>query len=222
MESVGPPGIGVIFDMDGVLVDSAQAHRESWKVLAEEIGIPFAKEDFDRTFGRQNRDIIPIALGIHEPDRVAELGDRKEAIYRDLVRAEPPIVAGAIQLVRELHGMGVKLAVGSSAPSENVKLIVDAMGLDHCFHALVTGDEVEKGKPDPEVFLRCARKLSCDPARCVVVEDAPAGVDAAVHAGAKVVAVLIHHTADAFADADRCVDRLSSLTAAELIELAGS
>lgn len=212
--------IGVIFDMDGVLVDSGDAHFESWKALAHEIGREFSEQDFALSFGRQNQDIIPMILGINDPNEVTRLADRKEQIYRDLVRADPPIVEGAVELVRSLHEHGVKLSVGSSAPAANVHLIVDAMDLRDVFDALVTGDEVTRGKPDPEVFQTCAAKIGCAPQNCVVVEDAPAGIEAAVRAGCCAVAVLIHHEACAFHGATETVHALSELTSDSLMALA--
>jgi beta-phosphoglucomutase len=196
MES--PVPIGVIFDMDGVLVDSAAPHFESWKLLAEECGGTVTEHQFAATFGRQNRDIIPILFGQVGETRMRELSIRKEELYRALVREDTPVLPGAVNLVRELHEAGVRLAVGSSGPRENIDLVLSAMGLADRICAIVSGDEVTRGKPDPQVFLFCAERLGIEAGRCVVVEDAPVGVEAARAAGARAVAILTYHPAEAF------------------------
>lgn len=211
---------GIIFDMDGVLVDSAAPHRESWRQLVAECGGSMTDEQFARTFGQQNRDIIPQLLGEVSDERMIELGDRKEAIYRDLIRHNPPIVPGAITLVRELHEAGARLAVGSSGPRANIELVLTAMGIADCMDAVISGDDVTRGKPDPQVFQMAAERLGLIPARCVVVEDAPVGVTAAKAAGARAVAILIHHPAEAFEGADLIVPRLADLKAEALLALA--
>ncbi len=212
--------IGVIFDMDGVLVDSADAHFESWMLLAAERGVSVTREQFDATFGRQNRDIIPIVFGESRDREVAAMSDRKEELYRDLVRTRPPVVDGSVQLVRGLHDAGAMLAVGSSAPRANIDLILDCMGVSALISAVVSADDVTRGKPDPQVFAVCCERLGLPPARCVVVEDAPAGTQAGRAAGAKTVAVLIHHREAAFVGVDLAVPRLADLTVEDLVALA--
>ena len=216
------PPIAVIFDMDGVLVDSAAPHFQSWQRLAEECGGTVTDEQFAETFGRQNRDIIPRLFGTVSDDRLRALADRKEEIYRDLVRENPPIVAGAVNLVRDLYASGVRLAVGSSGPRENIELILDGMRVRDCFAAVISSDDVTRGKPDPQVFVLAIDRLGVPPSRCVVVEDAPVGIAAAKAAEARAVAVLLHHSSDAFADADLRVQCLADLSAERLISLARS
>ncbi len=209
----------VIFDMDGVLVDSADAHLHSWQKLAEEINATVTAEQFAATFGRQNRDIIPLLFGDVSDHRLRDLGDRKEELYRELVRGCVPAVPGAVELVRGLHEAGMRLAIGSSGPLQNLELILDEMALRECFDVIVSADDVTRGKPDPQVFLLAAKRLSCPPFRCVVVEDAPSGVQAARSAGAFAVAILMHHPARAFDGADLIVPRLADLTVQRLSQL---
>lgn len=211
---------GVIFDMDGVLVDSADAHFESWRRLGSELSKDVTREQFTRTFGRPNNAIIPILFDIDDEQEVQRLADRKEAIYRDLVRADPPIVDGAVRLVRKLHNAGARLAVGSSAPRENIDLILDAMNVTDLIEVVVSAGEVARGKPDPQVFSLACKRLRLAPGRCVVIEDAPAGVQAAKRAGCQCIAVAIHHGADALAGADTVVERLTELDVPAVLELA--
>lgn len=216
---VDKDGIGVIFDMDGVLIDSADAHLRSWRLLGEENGATISHEQFMRTFGRPNREIIPILLDEHDGRRVARLAERKEEIYRDLIREDPPLVDGASALLRELQERGVRIGIGSSGPPANIRLVVEALGAEHLIRAVVSGDDVERGKPDPQVFELSARRLELSPSRCVVIEDAPVGVEAAKAAGALAVAVLLHHSAEKFRAADLIVQRLRELTADRLMRM---
>lgn len=212
--------IGVIFDMDGVLVDSAAAHLRSWRQLAAEHGGSVTDQQFAATFGQQNRDIVPLLFGPVPPQRLAALADRKEAIYRELVRDEPPVVEGAVELIRALDAAGAALAVGSSGPLANIELILRGMGVRGLIRHIVSGDDVTRGKPDPQVFRLACERLELPPSACVVIEDAPVGVQAAHGAGAKAVAVLMHHPASAFPQADLVVPQLSDLSAPRLLALA--
>ena len=225
MKSPGP--IGVIFDMDGVLVDSAAPHFESWKLLAAECGGTVTRDQFAATFGRQNRDIVPILFGEVSEARMRELSDRKEELYRDLVRKNPPILPGAGELIRGLHQAGVRLAVGSSGPRENIDLVLEAMWLANRISVVVSGDDVTRGKPDPQVFLLCAERLGISAGRCIVVEDAPVGIEAARAAGARAVAVLTYHPLEAFdrlprdRRPDLVLERVADASVERLISLLG-
>ena len=190
----------VIFDMDGVLVDSYHAHFESWKALAASDGVAFDEARFAATFGRTSRDII-LRLWPGPPDAVAvrALDDRKEALYREIVGRDFPAMDGARELLTSLRAAGVALAVGSSGPPENVELAVERLGGEF-FAATVTGRDVERGKPDPQVFLLAAERLGVAPQACLVIEDAPDGVEAAHAAGMTAVALL--STGRAAADFD--------------------
>lgn len=211
--------VGVIFDMDGVLVDSSEAHWQSWRRLLEENGRSATKETFAQTFGKQNRDIIPILFGPVAPERLIELSNRKEEIYRDIIRDRVPIVYGAVRLISDLAAAGAKLAIGSSGPLANIQLVLNAMNVAHLFSAIVSADDVTRGKPDPQVFSLACQRLALPPARCVVVEDAPVGITAARAAGTKSVAVLMHHPAVSFHMADFVVPALTALNARRLLEL---
>ena len=179
----------VLFDLDGVLVDSYDAHRRSWRQLAAEEGLPFLAEEFRTSFGRTAREAIA-GFWPGRASEAARLDARKEALYRAEIEARFPAMDGARELVRALHEAGLALAIASSAPPENVELTVERLAVRGCFAATVTGRDVERGKPDPQVFLLAAERLGVAPERCVVVEDAPVGVEAARRGGMKVVALL--------------------------------
>ncbi len=176
--------LAVIFDMDGVLVDSYQAHFESWKRAGEERGLGMTEVDFKRTFGRTSKDIIHYLWPGRYTDEEAVVFDvRKEALYREVLGENFPEMDGAGELIGSLHAAGFLLAIGSSGPPENVALIRGKVGNGQYFSAAVTGAEVKRGKPDPQVFLMAAGKLGIAPAKCAVIEDAPVGVEAARRAG---------------------------------------
>jgi beta-phosphoglucomutase len=172
----------VLWDLDGVIIDSAAQHRESWRQLAEENGLPYTDESFWAHFGRRNADVIPAMFGVTEPGRVAALADRKEAIYRALLAKEAAALPGARELMAALHLAGFRQAIGSSAPMQNLDLIVSLLDLAPYLTAWVSGESVAHGKPAPDLFLAAAERCDVAPARCLVIEDAPAGIQAA-HAG---------------------------------------
>jgi beta-phosphoglucomutase len=214
-----PDALGVIFDMDGVLVDSHAPHLESWRRLARELGLSVSDDAFDRAFGRTSRDIIRMLFGDGRDDNeIRDLDRRKEAIYRDLIRHDVPAMPGAVDLVRALAADGFRIAIGSSGPPENIALVESAMDLTPCLSARVTGADVSRGKPDPQVFQLAAKRMHLPPRRCVVIEDAPVGIEAAKRAGCAAVALTSTHNAAAFEGADGVVDRLSDLTPSALRE----
>jgi len=218
--------IGVIFDWDGVVIDSHDQHEQAWFRLAEELGKPMTKELFVASFGMRNESIIPGLFqwteeGEHK--RIAELGDRKEEIYREILREtgiEP--LPGVRELLTELKTAGVPTSVGSSTSRLNIDTIIDVADLGGFFSAIVAAEDVTKGKPEPDVFLKGAQKLERDPARCVVFEDAFAGIEAGKRAGMKVVGVATTHTADKLVEADIAVESLTGFGLAEIEQLIGA
>jgi beta-phosphoglucomutase len=185
----------VIFDMDGVLVDSYRAHYESWRLLGLKHGLTMTEAEFTATFGRTSADIIRNLWGdaVDEAD-IPAWDDEKEALYRDELRKSFPAMDGASELLDALAAAGIKMAVGSSGPPENVQLVLDCLPGAEAFTATVTGQDVTRGKPDPEVFLIAGEKLGVAPEDCAVIEDATAGIEAARRAG--MTAVAITGTAD--------------------------
>jgi len=199
--------------MDGVLVDSTEAHYAAWCGLAGEIGVTCSRDIFESTFGMHNRQIIPLWLARELPDEELDrLSRRKEEIYREVAPSSITALPGVRELIDVLaRERDFALAVGSSGPRPNIELVLDLLGAADKFAALSTGDEVRHGKPDPEVFLIAARKLGLPPRRCAVIEDAPQGVKAGIAAGAKVVAVTSTKPAEELREAHLVVDALSEI-----------
>ena len=221
---MGPmPNLAVIFDMDGVLIDSYQAHFAGWSQLYKELKIPYTESDFAADFGRTSRDILARKFGEQMDDaRIRELDERKEALFRDSIRASFPAMDGALELIDALAADGFKLAIGSSAPSENISLCLERLARGERFGAVVTGQDVKHGKPDPQVFQLAASRLGVAPEHCVVVEDAVHGIEAANRAGMTSVALTGTSTRDELASADLIVDSLRDLTPTSLRALIGS
>ena len=213
----------VIFDIDGVLVDSYRAHFESWRRLAAERGLEVTEAMFAACFGRTSRDIIRGWWGDAVGDAEARaLDERKEALYRDIVRADFPAMDGAVELIESLHAGGFKLAVGSSGPPANVDLVLAKLNRDGRFSAKVTGEDVTRGKPDPQVFLVAAKRLGVPPGSCAVVEDAKAGVAAANAAGMASIGLTGTTDRAGLAHAKLVVASLRELTAERIKRLLAS
>ncbi len=212
--------MGVIFDLDGVLVDTGWAHKQSWFDLAEKEGFSMSDEFFYSTFGMQNYMIIPMLTGRELPrDQIDRMADWKEQRYREIIadRLEPS--DGAEELLADLKNSGFLTAVGSSAPRANLDLVLERVNLRDCFDACVSGEQVTHSKPAPDTFLKAAEKLALSPGRCAVVEDAVQGVEAGKAAGMPVAAVTTTRERADLTIADIVVDSLAELTANDFIKL---
>jgi beta-phosphoglucomutase family hydrolase len=181
----------VLWDMDGTLVDSEEFHWLSWRDTMSAEGVPVTHDQFLATFGQRNDAILPNWLGAGATaETIQRIGDAKEALYRKLVRERGihPL-PGAREWIERLHQQGWRQAIASSAPRANVEVVLEVLGLTADFEAIVSAEDVTAGKPDPQVFLKAAAKLGIPPARCIVVEDAAAGVEAARRAGMRSIGV---------------------------------
>jgi len=212
---------GVLWDMDGVLVDTSEYHYPAWLGALSEHGIPFTYEQFRDTFGMNNAAILEILLGdAASPDLVVEIADRKEELFRQAVKGHVRALPGAREWLERLRDWGVRQAIASSGPLENIAALVDELGIRPYFDALVSGANLP-GKPDPAVFLEAARKIGVPSERCVVIEDAVAGVEAARRAGMKCIAVTTTNPTDALQAADIVVERLDALSVKAFKQLLG-
>jgi beta-phosphoglucomutase len=202
----------VIFDVDGVLIDSYQAHFESWLRMFAEHDVSFTEAEFRKTFGRTSHDIIAALYGSDLTDaEIRAWDDRKEALYRDIIREKFPAIDGAVELLDALHAAGFKLGVGSSGPPENIQLTLDCLKRGDLFDSVVTRVDVTRGKPDPQVFQIAGERLGAKPEQCVVVEDAPAGIEAANRAGMASVALTGTASREELSHARLIVDSLREL-----------
>ena len=212
------PPWAAVFDWDGVILDSSRHHEESWERLAKERGKPLPDGHFRRGFGRRNIEIMRDMLGWSQDLReIDQLSRRKEQLYRAVVEewGIDPLPGVRIWLER-LAEAGIPCGIGSSTEEKNVRLGLKKLGLEDFFQTAVTAEHVQRGKPAPDVFLEVSRRLRVEPSRCVVFEDAPAGVEAGRGAGMKVVGVTTTHPGGHLEGVFREVARLDELTVPEV------
>lgn len=175
----------VIFDLDGVITDTAEYHFLSWKRLAEEEGIEFSREDNDKFRGISRRDCLEILLKdrVLSEEEKDKLADRKNIYYREYLKDldESNILPGVEQLINYLRKKNYKLAVASS--SKNTLRVLDRLGITDVFDAIADGNSVENSKPAPDIFLYTAKQLEVNPEGCIVIEDSASGIEAANKAG---------------------------------------
>ncbi|MDQ6788736.1 MAG: HAD family phosphatase [Acidobacteriota bacterium] len=211
-----------IFDMDGTLVDNMRFHAEAWqKMLAENDLIVDTHDFLVKTAGKTNREIIPNFFENASEERLLEVGQRKETIYRELFLPERRAIAGAIEFLTEAQNLGVKMAVATAAPIANMEFILDGLDLRKFFTAVTTAADVSNGKPNPEVFIKSAEKLGVEPKNCIVFEDAINGFEAAYRAGMKSIGIATVNSIEDILNLGSVVEahiNFSSLKPSELIE----
>lgn len=215
---------GVIFDMDGVLVDNADIHIEALEIFFGRLGVDGWQDNIMECFGMGSNEIWEMLIPPHILCRkpLEQWTREKEAIYREIYESRIKEVNGLTALLKELTANGIKCAVGSSACIENVEFVLDRCNIGSYFSQTVCGDDVKRCKPDPEIYLTAARKLGLEPSECLVFEDAKAGIKAARNAGMKVVALatsLPRETLAAETDNDAIIDDFTDTSLAELQKL---
>jgi len=210
--------IGAIFDWDGVIIDSSRFHEESWERLAKSEGKPLPPHYFKQAFGKRNENIIPEILGwTEDPKEIQRLSELKEEIYRAIILSQgiAPL-PGVESFLKMLKENNIPCGIGSSTPRLNITTVLNRLGLEDYFSVIIAGEDVTRGKPDPEVFLLAAQRLGLVPDQCVVFEDALVGIEAAKAGGMKVVAVTTTNPASALTAADLVVTRLDEISLFQL------
>jgi len=181
----------VLWDMDGTLIDSEDLHWISWKNTLANEGIFITHRQFVSSFGQRNDSILSEWLGVGAtPERMERIADAKEDLYRRRVRRNgiSPL-PGVADWLRRLHQEGWLQAIASAAPRANIDAVLEALSATHIFGAIVSAEDVHRGKPDPEVYLTAAARVGAPPEQCIVVEDAVAGVEGARRAGMRSIGV---------------------------------
>ncbi|UCH43517.1 MAG: HAD family phosphatase [Dehalococcoidales bacterium] len=210
----------VIWDMDGVIVDTASYHRKAWQEVFSKQGILFTEDDFRHSFGQRNDTIIKEVMGAEvSPDILNTISSEKEVIFRESIRQNLRPLPGAVELMAATGKDGFLMALASSAPMENIRLLIEGLGIEKYFRSIISAGDVSRGKPDPQVFLLAARGLEIDPRSCIVIEDAVAGVSAAKRAGMHCVAVTNTHPRASLIEADLIVSSLTEITVKDLKRL---
>jgi beta-phosphoglucomutase family hydrolase len=181
----------VLWDMDGTLIDSEEQHWISWRNTLANEGIVITRAQFLATFGQRNDSIIPQLLGAAAtPQRIERISEAKEELYRHLIRRDgiSPL-PGVASWLHRLHKHGWLQAIASAAPRANIDAVLEALSATHIFQSIVSAEDVQKGKPDPEVYLKAASRVEASPENCIVVEDAAAGIEGARRAGMRSIGV---------------------------------
>ncbi|HEY5902395.1 MAG TPA: beta-phosphoglucomutase, partial [Anaerolineales bacterium] len=218
---ISPPAVrGFIFDLDGVLTDTAELHYRGWKRLADELGIPFTSGDNEALRGIPRRESLLRILGgrAFSEDQIQEMMERKNRYYLEFIRDITPsdLLPGARRLLEEIHAAGLRSALGSA--SRNAPEVVRRLGIDGLLDAVAHGGSVEAQKPAPDLFLHAAAQLGLSPSECVVVEDAAAGIQAARAGGFRSIGL---GPPERVAGADAIYPSLDGLHLADLLKALG-
>jgi HAD superfamily hydrolase (TIGR01509 family) len=212
----------LLWDMDGVLCDTGHAHLIAWQRLYAERGQTITRDEFAETFGMANGPIIRRWLGEDTSDvEVARIAERKEALYRDVIRGTVQPLPGLLTWLQYARERGYRQVVASSGEMANIIAIVGELGIGNYFDALVSGAFLPRSKPDPAVFLQAAAAVGAAPQHCLVIEDGVVGVEAARRAGMRCVAVTTTHAAEKLAEADVVAATLADLAPETMARLLG-
>lgn len=215
--------MAVIFDMDGVIVDSAPHHFSAWQKVWQRRGVPYSYADFKHNFGQRSDLQVRYIVGNKlSQDEVKTIVAEKDILLREILKDNMRALPGAVELIKSLNEYGVKLALGSSSPKETVYLVAETLGVEKYFDAIVCGSEVREGKPNPQIFLLSAKRINVEPWKCMVVEDAVVGITAAKRGGMYVLAVTNTHPRESLMDADIVVDSLNEVTVQSLEDFMAS
>ncbi|MDR0610320.1 MAG: HAD family phosphatase [Planctomycetaceae bacterium] len=204
--------IAVIFDMDGVLVDNAHFHERAFVEYFSQYGTIFTSE----MFGRSNEDLMAELFPNESKERHQEFATGKETYYRQIYEPHIKPVTGLVELLKELKKNNIPIAVGSSAPAENIDFVLDKLQIRNYFDVVVVAAMVSKAKPAPDIYLKSAELLNIRPKNCLVFEDALAGIKAALSAGMKVVGVATSLPKEKLMETNKIINDFTEITVAEI------
>lgn len=206
----------LIWDMDGTMVDTRHAHWLAWKQTMAAENYVLTRETFLKTFGQRNDTILRDLMGPDLPDaEVIRIGNAKEQMFRDvIIENGVRLLPGADRLIDQAAANGCPQAVVSSAPRKNIATILKVLNRTDIFTVLICAEDVSHGKPHPEGCIAAAQKLGISPSNCIVLEDAPAGLEAARRAGMACIGVLSTH--DHIDEADRVASSLEEISLADI------
>lgn len=201
----------VIWDMDGVLVDTGDLHYRSWRDISRTFGYEYTREQFDKDFGMKNPDILKRMMGEDTPPSfIKKFCDRKEDLFLEMIRGKIEPMQGVVPILDNLRERDIPMAVASSSPMRNINTLLNEMGISSYFDAILSVGDLP-GKPDPAVFLEAAGRLDTPPKECVVFEDSIAGVAAARAGSMTCIAITSTNPAELLSQADLIIDRYEDL-----------
>ena len=212
--------LGLLFDMDGVIADTNQFHKETIRIFCEQHGVSVTDQVLrEKVFGRVNRDWIPAIFPNLTEATYEQLADEKEALFREQFAPHLEEVKGLTSFLSQMKREGVKMVVGTSAPPENADFILEGLKISSFFDAVLNSSHIKIGKPDPEIYLKSAAAIGLPPEKCIVFEDSLSGVEAGIAAGCKVIAVTTTHSREEFAHAHLVIDDFEGLNLNALQQL---
>src|SRR5699024_2617308 len=215
-----PTQPGVIFDMDGVIVHSNPAHKEAIQIFCDKYDLDVSDTLLEtKVYGRTNKEWVPEVFGDISDEKLKELADDKEQLFRDIFEPEKNIVSGIYPFLDQLNAENIPMAVATSAPRKNADYILSSLSIESCFDTVLYSSDVTVGKPDPEVYLKAAAALGKSPKDTIIFEDSIAGVQAGISAGALVVGVTTTHTAKEFDACHLLIENFESLEVNQLLEV---
>jgi beta-phosphoglucomutase len=210
----------VIFDMDGVIVDSNPPHKIAIRKFCQKYGFELNDEEMRlRVYGRTNRDWLSYLFGQISEEQLQQYAAEKEALYRDIYKENIKALDGIREFILMLHQQNIPKAIGTSAPASNVAFTLENTGLLPYFSIILDERDVKQGKPHPEIYLKTAAALSMPPEKCVVFEDSLSGVESAKTAGCKVVGVSTTHSAEELSETEFVIQDFQSMTIEKLQKL---
>ena len=214
METINTKDIeAVIFDMDGTMIDNMSTHKEAWKEFCSRKGINLSDADFKQKIsGFKNDQIFINLFGYNlSENQIAEYANDKESVYRELYKPKIKEVPGLTDMILKIKKLSIKLAIATTAPKANRDFALRELHLENYFDVILGEEDVKKGKPDPEIYLKTAELLNIGPKACLVFEDSPAGLQSGKGAGMKVVGLATSHSNEDLSGADLIVEDFSKL-----------
>ena len=207
----------VIFDMDGVIIDSNPFHKISLRQFCEKYGYHLSDQELiNKIYGRTNKEWIANLFGALSNEELMRYGEEKEALFREIYKNDISALKGLPEFLKGLKEINIPVAIGTSAPRSNVDFVLSHTELESYFSTILDESDVEHGKPNPEIYLKVAARLGYEPSRCVVFEDSLSGVESARRAGAKVVGVATTHSFEELNHTDFVIRDFADLDPASL------
>jgi beta-phosphoglucomutase len=185
----------IIFDMDGTMINNMRYHLLAWEQMVEELGHDIRGEALLAQLYGSNKGVVEriFGQGKFSDATIQQIGDTKEAYYRQLYQPHIKLIAGLEEFLAKCFDEHIPMALGTASNMPNINLTLDTLNIRHYFTAIVSADDVKYGKPHPETYLKAAALLNCQPANCTVFEDVPKGVEAAANAGMQTVVLTTTH-----------------------------
>jgi len=208
----------VLFDMNGVVIDDMKYHLDAWQIFAAKRGKTISSEEFDKMLaGRTNLETIHYIVGSDiSAEKAKELSEEKEALYREVYAPHMCLLAGLETLLNDLKAHHIPMAVATAAPVENVNMVMDGLKIRDFFDIIVDANQVEHGKPAPDIFLRAAQILNTAPQNCLVFEDSLLGIEAATRAGIPAIGITTSHAS--LPNTITCLANFEGLTTEKILK----